>query len=103
MTPWYTAILAALVTGLLGWAAQAWAKRGQKMIDHNQMAVSNAQTAMGMATEALKRIDKLEIENSWRQLVDDMKDRYVLALIAHINNGFPPPPPTEPVYPPRPT
>jgi hypothetical protein len=95
MAPWWVSLAGVALTGVLAWAAQAWAKRGDKQISAGELAIS-------MAKEALERVEAVERENAWRTAVDALKDRYIVRLLTHIHHGFPPPPPEEPVYPPRP-
>lgn len=95
MSSEWVAVASAAVTGLLAWAAQAWAKRGQKVVDLNTMA-------MTMVTEVTDRVERLERIESWRALCATIDADHIGLLRDHIYRQLPPPPPDRPIYPVRP-
>ena len=95
MAPWWVTPLGVALTGLLAWAAQAWAKRGSAPDTLNNMA-------MGMVRTLDDRVRRLEGLDSWRVEVATIDRDHIDVLEAHIWTGKPPPPPQRPPYPARP-
>lgn len=94
-TPWWVPILSVLVTGLLAWAAQAWAARGKKVIDTSTLALE-------MVEKLQARVEVLEADKEWRGVIHIINEDYIALLRDWIYRGQPPPPPERPPYPPRP-
>lgn len=95
MTSAWAVVGSAVVTGVLAFFAQAWAKRGQPAVDLNSMA-------MGMVEELKGRVERLENVESWRALCAVIDADHIGVLRDHIYRQLPPPPPARPVYPARP-
>jgi hypothetical protein len=98
MAPWWVTLLGGLVTGLLAWAAQAWAKRGKSP---ETMAVVN-NVATGMLKDVVARLERVEAKADWRATAHDMDRDHIDLLESWVWSRKDPPPPARPVYPPRP-
>lgn len=93
--PWWVTLVGLVITGLLGWAAQAWSSRGKTAVDLNNIAIKMVETV-----EA--RVKRLEEIDSWRTVCATLDSDHIAILRDHIYRELPPPPPNRPSYPPRP-
>lgn len=97
---WYATIIAAAVTGIVGWLAKEWASRGQRQMDKTEQL---SDMAMTMIDKLEKRMNQYEAIQQWNVVVHAMKDDHILVLRDLIMRQVPPPPPERPVYPPMPS
>lgn len=96
VNPAWATVIGMVIVALVGWAAQAWAKRGDKQI-------SAGDVAMKLVNELQGRVERLENIEAWRALCAAIDADHIGVLNNHIWTQKPPPPPVRPAYPPRPT
>lgn len=98
MAPWWVTLAGVATTGVLAWAAQAWAKRGRS--PEGLAALNGA--AMNMLTHVDGRVQRLERIDGWRESVKIIDNDHIDLLESWIWRGADPPPPPRPTYPSRP-